>query len=290
VILELGAGHRFDVTNRALVIGMLDTPTGPGSVTGRELDQVLDRVDRAISDGADALMVSVPRSADGRSVPLDLELERVPQLIRSLQGRAAVPLGVRTGSGVVLRAALECGAVLACDLDGFVDEDRLSICVGFGASVMVSGAAPRGGVSTGGLVDHDVTTRREFLSRQAAAALDAGVAGQRIIVDDGLDLLAAGQLPAALLATTEHLVALGHHASLAVPPIDGSARSTAPSADAHVGATHAAHVRALVAGCRVLRARAVRPARRAADLVAELLERRGAGGDDGPRASEGAAA
>ena len=39
-------------------------------------------------------------------------------------------------------------------------------------------------------------------------------------------------------------------------------------------ASHAAHVLGITLGCRVLRAHDVRGARRTADLVAELLERR----------------
>ena len=280
MILELGAGHRFDVTHRALVMGILNRTPDSFFDGGQyfDMDGFLAKAESLVADGADFLDVGGVKAGPGPEVSTEEELERVVPAVEALHARFDVPISVDTWNPVVLRASLEAGAVVGNDISGFADPDYLPICAELGASVVATHIrlAPR--VPDPEPVYTDMAAEvRAFLRSCAEQALAAGIPRQRILVDDGLDLGKTEPQSLELLRTSVQLVALGFTAFLSA----SNKRFLGELLDVPVEdrreASHAAHALGIIKGCRVLRAHDVRGARRTADLIAELLERQ-----DGP--------
>jgi dihydropteroate synthase len=277
VILELGADHRFDVTHRALVMGILNRTPDSFFDGGQyfDFDRFLDKAEGLVTDGADFLDVGGVKAGPGPAVSTDEELERVVPAIAALRDRFDVAVSVDTWNPVVLRASLEAGACVGNDISGFASPEYLPICAEFGASVVATHIRLGPRVRDPEPVYDDVLTEvRDFLRDRAASAVAAGIPKQRIMVDDGLDLGKTEPQSLQLLRTSEQLVALGYVSFLSA----SNKRFLGELLGLAVGdrrvASHAAHVLGIMKGCRVLRAHDVVGARRVSDITAELLERR----------------
>jgi len=277
VILELGADHRYDITHRALVMGILNRTPDSFFDGGRyyDFDGFLAKAEALVLDGADFLDVGGVKAGPGPEVGTDEELERVVPAIAALRERFEVPISVDTWNPVVLRAALEAGADIGNDISGFAHPDYLPTCAELGASVVATHIRLGPRIPDPEPVYDDVVVDvRRFLAARAAAALDAGIPAERIMVDDGLDLGKTEPQSLELLRTSDQLASLGYAAFLSA----SNKRFLGELLHLEVGerreASHAAHVLGITLGCRVLRAHDVAGARRTADLVAELLERR----------------
>lgn len=276
MILELGRRQRFDVTHRALVMGILNRTPDSFYDGGRYFgfDQMLERAEQLVADGADLLDVGGVKAGPGPEVGTEEELDRVVPAIAALRERFDVPISVDTWNPVVLRAALLAGADVGNDISAFAHPEYLPTCAELGASVVATHIrlGPR-------IPDPDpvyvrgVTVEvRESLAALARSAEAAGIPHERIMVDDGLDLGKTERQSLELLRTSEQLAALGW-----VPFLSASnKRFLGVLLDLEVTdrteATHAAHVLGITKGCRVLRAHDVKGARRTADVVAALLE------------------
>jgi dihydropteroate synthase len=114
---------------------------------------------------------------------------------------------------------------------------------------------------------------RRFLLERARAAEAAGIPQGRIIVDAGLDLGKTWQQSLELLRRSRELADLGHPLLLSASNKTFLGRlldlDVVPG-----GASHAAHAVGIIGGCRILRAHDVLGARRTADVLAAVLERR----------------
>ena len=281
MILELGAEHRFDVTHRALVMGILNRTPDSFFDGGQywDWDGFLAKAEDLVAQGADFLDVGGVKAGPGPEVGVSEELERVVPAVEALVARFDVPISVDTWNPTVLRASLEAGAVVGNDISGFADPDYLSICAEHSASAVATHIRLGPRIADPEPVYDDVLVDvRAFLAERAERALAAGIPRERIMVDDGLDLGKTEPQSLALLRSSDQLAALGY-----VPFLSASnKRFLGELCGTEVGdrreASHAAHVLGITLGCRVLRAHDVRGARRSADVAAELLERRDARG------------
>ncbi len=276
MILELGPSYRFDITHRALVMGILNrTPDSfydGGQYFG--FDEFLAKAERLVDEGADFLDVGGVKAGPGPEVGTEEELERVVPGIEALRDRFDVPISVDTWNPSVLRAALVAGAVVGNDISGFAHPDYLPTCAEFGASVVATHIRLGPRIPDPEPVYDDLRREvRGFLADRAAAALDAGVPAQRVMVDDGLDLGKTEPQSLELLRTSDELAALGYAAFLSASNKRFLGELLGLEVTERREASHAAHVLGIRLGCRVLRAHDVRGARRTADIVAELLER-----------------
>lgn len=292
MILELGQRGRFDVTHRAVVMGIINRTPDSFYDGGRyfRFDQMLQRAERLVDEGADLLDVGGVKAGPGPEVSTEEELERVAPAVEALRARFDVPISVDTWSSVVLRAALEAGADVGNDISGFADPDYLPTCAELGASVVATHIrlGPRI-PDPHPVYERGVTVEvREGLAALARRAEAAGIPRQRIMVDDGLDLGKTEAQSLELLRTSEQLAALGW-----VPFLSASNKRflgvlLGLDVTDRTEATHAAHVLGITKGCRVLRAHDVRGARRTADVVAALLETAAAGSSGSEPAAVGA--
>jgi dihydropteroate synthase len=271
--LALGS-RRYDVTSRALVMGILNRTPDSFYDRGRffDLDACCRRAERLVSEGADVLDVGGVKAGPGPEVGEDEELERVIPAIEALHARFDVPLSCDTWRASVARAAYAAGAVVGNDISGFSDPDYLAAAAKAGASVVATHIrlAPRVADPDPQYVDV-VADVAHFLVERATRAEAAGIPAERVMVDAGLDLGKTPEQSLHLLRSSLALAMLGYPVLLSAShkPFLGTLLGL-DVGDRHHAST-AAHALGVIGGCRVLRAHDARAARRVADVLAAVL-------------------
>lgn len=277
VILELGPAHRFDITHRALVMGILNrTPDSffdGGTYFG--FDDFLRKAESLVEQGADFLDVGGVKAGPGPEVTVQEELDRVIPAVEALRDRFDLPISVDTFRAAVVEEAFAAGAQIGNDISGFADPGYLPAAARAQASVVATHIrlAPR--VPDPTPVYGDLLGEvREFLRDRAQRALAAGIPQQRIMVDAGLDLGKNEQMSTVLLRNSDDLVSLGFPVFLSASNKRFLGTLVGTEVDDRREATWAAHALGIALGCRILRAHDVRGGRRVADTMAELLAHR----------------
>ncbi len=172
MLVSLGP-HPFDVTHRALVMGILNRT--PDSFYDRgayyDFDAFLRKADLLVADGADFLDVGGVKAGPGDEVTEAEELDRVVPAVEALRARFDLPLSVDTWRASVAGACFAAGAVVGNDISGFADPDYLAVCAAAGASVVATHIrlAPRV-PDPEPIYDDVVETVCAFLADRAAAA------------------------------------------------------------------------------------------------------------------------
>lgn len=289
MFVELG-DTRFDVTTRALVMGILNRTPDSFFDGGRywDFDGFLRQAELLVDQGADFLDVGGVKAGPGPEVTPSEEIERVVPAVGALRERFDLPVSVDTFRASVLEESLKAGAVVGNDISGFADPDYLSVAARHGASVVATHVriGPR-------IPDPQPRYRNvrdevvEFLRRRADAAVAAGVDRRRIMVDAGLDLGKTPAMSAELMRHSDDLVRLGFTVFLSASNKGFLGELTGTSVDDRTHATLGAHALGIALGCRVLRAHDVAGSRRVADMMSALLQHRrtglsGATGRAGP--------
>jgi dihydropteroate synthase len=273
VLVSLGP-HRFDVTHRALVMGILNRT--PDSFYDRgsyyDFDDFLRRAEQLVADGADFLDVGGVKAGPGDEVSEQAELERVVPAVEALHARFDLPLSVDTWRASVADACFAAGAVVGNDISGFADPDYLAVCARAGASVVATHIrlAPRV-PDPEPVYDDVVATVRAFLSDRAAAAERAGIAHERIVIDAGLDLGKTEPQSVVLLRHSDRLADLGYPVLLSASNKRFLWKLLDVQVDEAAAGTMAAHALGVAQGCRILRCHDARAGRRVADVMAAVL-------------------
>jgi len=273
--VELALGTtRFDVTHRAVVMGILNRT--PDSFYDRgtywDFDAFLAKAEQLVSDGADLLDVGGVKAGPGPEVSEDEELERVVPAVEALCSRFDVPLSVDTWRASVARSCFEAGAVVGNDISGFADPDYLSTCAELGASVVATHIrlAPRV-PDPDPVYDDLVADVCSFLADRAARAVAAGIPPEGVMIDAGLDLGKTEAMSLELLRASGRLVELGFPVFLSASNKRFLWHLLEVDVDHAAHGTTAAHALGIGLGCRILRAHDVRSARRTADVMAHVL-------------------
>lgn len=276
MLLALG-DHHFDITHRALVMGILNRTRDSFFDAGDywSFDAFLHKAEQLIADGADFLDVGGVKAGPGDDISLDEELSRVVPAVEALHARFDVPLSVDTWNAEVLRQSIGAGAVVGNDISGFADPDYLKVAAAGGASVVATHIRLQPRVPDPEPVYDDlVVDVRTFLADRAERALTAGIPRERVIVDAGLDLGKTPQMSLQLLHESDDLNALGHAVLLSASNkrfLFELLETTRYDIDS---GTDAANTIGVIKGCRILRVHDVRAARRLSDLLADLLRAR----------------
>jgi dihydropteroate synthase len=274
VDLVLGE-HRFDITTRAVVMGILNRTPDSFYDNGSywAFDAFLEKAEQLVTDGADLLDVGGVKAGPGEEVTEQQELDRVVPAIAALADRFAVPLSVDTWRASVARACYAEGAVVGNDISGFADPDYLPAAAGAGAAVVATHIrlAPRV-PDPDPQYDDVVSDVCAFLADLGRRAETAGVAPQSIMIDAGLDLGKTESQSFDLLQASPRLAEIGYPVFLSASNKRFLWRLLGVDVDTAREGTIAAHAYGVAQGCRVLRAHDVRGARRAADVVSAILE------------------
>ena len=274
--LALGR-RRYDVTHRALVMGILNRTPDSFYDAGDywDFDAFLSKAAQLVIDGADLLDVGGVKAGPGDEITLDEELSRVVPAIEALVARFDLPLSVDTWSAEVLRHSLAAGASIGNDISGFADPDYLIVAAAAEASVVATHIrlAPRV-ADPDPVYDDLVPDVRRFLAERAERAVAAGIAAERVIIDAGLDLGKTPEMSLELLHHSSDLVSLGHPVLLSASNKRFLFELLETSRYEIDSGTDATHTIGVMQGCRLLRAHNVRSARRLVDLLAEVLATR----------------
>jgi len=275
VQLALG-DRRYDVTTRALLMGILNRTTDSFYDKGAffELDRFLSRADQLVAEGADVLDVGGVKAGPGPDVGEEEEFERVIPAVEALHARFDVPLSADTWRASVARAAYDAGAVVGNDISGFADPDYLTVAAKAGATVVATHIRlkPRvrdpEPVYPGGVV-HDV---RAFLAERAHRAEAAGIPPERIVIDAGLDLGKTTPQSVVLLRESQRFAELGYPLLLSASNKTFLGQFLDLGIEDRRDASLAAAAIGLIGGCRILRVHDVAGTRRVRDVLAAVLE------------------
>lgn len=276
--MQLALGpHRYDVTHRSLVMGILNR-TPDSFYDGGEywgFDEFLAKAEQLVTDGADFLDVGGVKAGPGEVVTEAMELDRVVAATETLVDRFDLPVSVDTWRASVAEACFAVGAVVGNDISGFADPRFVEVCADAGASVVATHIrlAPRV-ADPDPIYDDVVSDVVEFLADRAGRALAAGIPAERIMVDAGLDLGKNEQQSLDLLRASDRLLELGHPVFLSASNKRFIGELLGTTVTNRGAGTNAAHALGIARGCRILRAHDVRAARRVADTMAELSEAR----------------
>jgi dihydropteroate synthase len=274
--LTLGK-HRFDLTTRALVMGILnrtkDSFFAPAATY--DLDAFFARADQLVRDGADLLDVGGVKAGPGDEVSEAEELDRVVPVISALHDRFDIPLSIDTWRGSVAAACFAEGATLGNDISGFADPTYLPAASAAGASVVATHIRLRPRVADPNPEYDDVNDAvATFLRERREWARAAGLRDDQIILDAGLDLGKTAAQSVDLLRASSQLASLGS------PLLLSASNKTflgvlfdIPVTDRRE-ASLVANALGISAGARVLRVHDVLGTVRVRDTVQRILEAR----------------
>jgi dihydropteroate synthase len=274
LVVALGE-RRVDVTNRALVMGVLnrtkDSFYAPAATY--DLDAFFARAEQLVADGADLLDVGGVKAGPGEEISEAEELDRVVLVIAALAQRFDVPISVDTWRSPVARASFAAGACVGNDISGFADPGYLPVAAAAGATVVATHIRLRPRLADPDPHYDDVTTTvRSFLLERRQWALEAGLAHEQIVLDAGLDLGKTAEQSLDLLRDSSVLAGLGS------PVLLSASNKTFLGALFDLGVTDrreaslSAVAIGITQGCRILRVHDVAGTCRVRDTLARLME------------------
>jgi dihydropteroate synthase len=272
-VLALGA-TRFDVTYRALVMGILNRTPDSFFDQGEfwDLDAFYRRAERLVQEGADFLDVGGVKAGPGPEVTEAEELERVVPAIEALHARFDVPLSVDTWRASVAKASYEVGAVVGNDISGFADPDYLRVAAEAGASVVATHIRLGPRIPDPEPVYDDVVADvAAFLRERAERAEAAGIPRERVIVDAGCDLGKTWQQSVVLLRNSRVLADMGWPLLLSASNKTFLGKLLDLEVKDRREASQSAHALGILGGCRILRAHDVAGAKRVVEVVSAVL-------------------
>ncbi|MCC6609404.1 MAG: dihydropteroate synthase [Burkholderiales bacterium] len=210
--------------------------------------------ERLIEEGADLIDIGGESSRPGAApVSAERELARIAPVLEALNG-GAVPLSVDTVKPEVMREAIRLGAAMINDISALREPGALAAVAASDAAIclMHMQGEPRTMQASPRYTDV-VDEVKRFLAERAAAAIAAGIARERIVVDPGFGFGKTVEHNRALLR------ALGAIAELGYPVLAGLSRKstlgwiTGRPAGERMPASIAAALLAAERGARILR-------------------------------------
>jgi dihydropteroate synthase len=274
--LRLGP-HRYDITCRALVMGILNRT--PDSFFDRgsyfDPDAFYRKAEQLVDEGADLLDVGGVKAGPGPDVSEAEELDRVVPALEGIRARFDVPLSVDTWRAAVAEAAFAVGAVVGNDISGFADPNYLRVAAQAGASVVATHIRLQPRVADPN-PDYDdvVATVAGFLTDRAARAEQAGLTPDRIMIDAGLDLGKTAEQSLCLLRSSEVLAGLGYPLLLSASNKTFLGKLLDLDVAERRQASLAAHALGISLGCRIVRAHDVKGTKRVCAVLAAIAEAR----------------
>ncbi len=276
MFVDLGS-TRFDITTRALVMGILNRTPDSFFDGGRywAFDEFLAKAQQLVDEGADFLDVGGSKAGPGPEVTVGEELDRVVPAVEALRARFDLPISVDTFRASVLDESCKAGACIGNDISGFADPDFLPVARRHGASVVATHVRIGPRIPDPNPIYTDVRVDvTDFLRVRAAQALAAGIARERIMVDAGLDLGKTPAMSTELLHHSDDLVALGFPVFLSASNKGFLGELAGTGVDDRREVTFGAHALGIALGGRILRAHDVKGNRRLADTMSAVLEHR----------------
>ena len=272
--LDLG-GRRYDLTHRALVMGILNRTPDSFYDKGAtfEFDKLYTRAEQLVADGADILDIGGVKAGPGPEVTEPEELDRVVPVVTGLVARFDTPVSVDTWRASVARAAYAEGAVMGNDISGLGDPDYAPAAAEHGAALVITHIRLKPRVADPDPQYEDVVTDvAAFLIERAGQARAAGVAAERIVLDAGLDLGKTAEQSLMLLRASQHLAALGFPLLLSASNKTFLGKVLELEITERGAASIGAAALGILWGCRIVRVHDVLGTCRARDALAAVSE------------------
>ena len=210
--------------DRIVVMGVLNVTPDSFSDGGRwaSVDDAVARGVALHAAGADLVDVGGESTRPGAvAVPPADEQARVLPVITALAA-AGVPLSVDTVHATTAAAALEAGALVVNDVSGgLADRDMARVVADAGCPwVLMHWRGPSDRMAELARYDDVVAEVRDELAVRADAAVAAGVAADRLVLDPGLGFAKTAAHNWRLLAHLDVIVGLG------LPVLVGASRKS----------------------------------------------------------------
>ncbi|HAA33441.1 MAG TPA: dihydropteroate synthase [Cyanobacteria bacterium UBA8553] len=181
----------FNWGERTYLMGILNVTPDSFSDGGEfyAAATALAQAQRMVEAGADIIDIGGQSTRPGaQEVSLEEELNRVLSVVKAVRSRLSVPISVDTTRAAVAQKAVEAGADMVNDISGGTfDLDMLSVVAQLNVPIALMHI--RGTPQTmQQLTDYQdlVGEIYEFLERQIAAAIAAGIKRSHLIIDPGI--------------------------------------------------------------------------------------------------------
>ena len=252
----LRCGNFTLALDRPLIMGVVNVTPDSFSDGGRyaSRDAASTHARALIAEGADIVDIGGESTRPGAAgVSLDDERRRVLPVLEALNG-CGVPISVDTRKPELMREAIAAGASMVNDISALEAPGALEAIAGSGAAVCLM--HKQGEPQTMQQAPHydDVVREvRDYLAERVAAAVSAGIARERIVIDPGFGFGKSFEHNLALLRELAAFTAFG------VPVLAGLSRKamlgriTGRDAHERVYASVAAALFAAEQGARILR-------------------------------------
>ena len=214
-------GREFDLTRRAVVMGIVNATPDSFSDGGEFLDPEVACTHglSLAADGAEILDIGGESTRPGsKGVSAEEEIRRVLPVIEALRRATDIPISIDTSKASVARAALEAGADIINDVTGLRgDPEMPSLAAEFRAGVVIMHmqGTPRT-MQSAPTYEDVVAEVGEFFRHSLERAVASGLDPMSIALDPGIGF---GKTPAhnlALLAGLESFAPLGRPILLGV--------------------------------------------------------------------------
>jgi dihydropteroate synthase len=261
-VLPLPDGRTLTLGYRTLVMGVLNVTPDSFTDGGQHLDpaRAVDAAIAMAAAGADILDVGGESTRPGAEpLPAAEELSRVEPVLRGLAGRIDIPISIDTYKADVAAAALDLGATLINDVSALEYDPALGPLAASRRAALIlmhNRGRSRDMYREARYGDAVAEVAAELRARMAAA-LDAGVSPDAIVLDPGLGFGKRAEHSARVLARLDDLARLDR--PLLVGPSRKSFLERAigrRSPDGREWATAAAVTAAVLAGAHIVRVHA----------------------------------
>jgi len=262
-----------------VVIGALNVSPGSfysGSVVTKA-DDLLRAAERMAREGASLLDVGAMSTAPylSGSISASEEAERLGWAVGILVSKLGVPVSADTSRAEPARAALQAGASIINDVRGLTGDPALaSLVAGADAGVILM-ASERGGAEG----ERPVDTVLDLLEESMRIAAQAGIPGERVVVDPGIGFFRRRGI-AWHEWDCEILAALGRLRALGRPICVGVSRKSfigeiagEPDPGRRLPGSLAAVAAAVLGGAHVIRAHDVAETVQAARVAESIRQR-----------------
>ena len=271
--------HSCNWGERTYLMGVLNVTPDSFSDGGEfnSLSTALAQAQRLVESGADIIDIGGQSTRPGaEQISLEEELNRVVPVIQALRSDLNVPISVDTTRAFIAQKAIEAGADIVNDISGGTfDPEMFSVVAKLGVPIVLMHI--RGTPETmQQLTDYQdlVGEIYEFLDKQIAAAVTAGIERSRIIIDPGIGFAKTFE------QNLEILQKLPQFHALNVPILVGPSRKSfigrilnQPQPKARVWGTAAACCAAIAGSADILRVHDVQEMRDVC-LVADAIWRK----------------